>query len=137
MFVDFPLFSIVAFRLFGFISMLWSTHFSLIYILYFVNGNTTDAYLTSTEATAAADGAGTNTANYIGTEVPNWLRDENEKILLYGALVEIFAYVGDDEQVAKYKIMFDNEIQELNDEDAKRNSSGGNVQVNFNGRGLI
>ena len=105
--------------------------------LHFVNGNTTNAYLTSTEATAAADGAGTNTANYIGTEVPNWLRDENEKILLYGALVEIFAFVGDDEQAAKYKIMFDGEIQELNDEDAKRNASGGNVQINFNGRGLI
>ena len=79
----------------------------------------------------------TNTANYIGTETPQWLRDENERILLYGALVEIFAYVGDDEQAAKYKLMFDLEIQELNDEDAKRNSSGGNVQVNFNGRGLI
>ena len=105
--------------------------------MHFVNGNTTNAYLTSTEATAAADGAGTNTANYIGTEVPNWLRDENEKILLYGALVEIFAFVGDDEQAAKYKIMFDGEIQELNDEDAKRNASGGNVQINFNGRGLI
>ena len=106
--------------------------------LYFVNGNTTTAYATSTEATAADTlSAGTNTANYIGTDTPHWLRDENERILLYGALVEIFAYVGDDEQVAKYKIMFDNEIQELNDEDAKRNSSGGNVQVNFNGRGLI
>ena len=33
--------------------------------------------------------------------------------------------------------MFDGEIQELNDEDAKRNASGGNVQINFNGRGLI
>ena len=83
------------------------------------------------------DSAGTNTANYIGTETPHWLRDENERIFLYGALVEIFAYVGDDDQAAKYKLMFDNEIQELNDEDAKRNSSGGNVQVNFNGRGLI
>ena len=31
----------------------------------------------------------------------------------------------------------DGEIQELNDEDAKRNASGGNVQINFNGRGLI
>ena len=29
------------------------------------------------------------------------------------------------------------EIAEANDEDAKRNASGGNLQVNFNGRGLI
>jgi len=33
--------------------------------------------------------------------------------------------------------MFYNEIKELNDEDEKRNASGGNVQINFNGRGLI
>ena len=106
--------------------------------LHFVNGDTTNAYATGSEATnTTLTFSNTNTANYIGTETPQWLRDENERILLYGALVEIFAYVGDDEQAAKYKLMFDLEIQELNDEDAKRNSSGGNVQVNFNGRGLI
>ncbi len=33
--------------------------------------------------------------------------------------------------------MFISEINELNDEDGKRNASGGNLQVNFNGRGLI
>ena len=105
--------------------------------LYFVNGNTTTAYATSTEATAAADGAGTNTANYIGTDVPNWLRDENERILLYGALAQVFAFVQDDEQALKYEKMFVDEIAQLNDEDAKRNASGGNIQINFNGRGLI
>ena len=106
--------------------------------LHFVNGDTTNAYATATEATAADTGsAGTNSANYIGTEVPNWLRDQNERILLYGALVEVFAFVQDDQQAAKYKLMFDNEINELNSEDRKRNSSGGNVQINFNGRGLI
>jgi len=106
--------------------------------LFFVNGNTTTAYATQSEATAADTGnAGTNSVNYIGTEVPNWLRDQNERILLYGALVEVFAYVQDDQQAAKYKLMFDNEINELNNEDKKRNASGGNVQINFNGRGLI
>ena len=106
--------------------------------LFFVNGNTTTAYATQSEATAADTGsAGTNSVNYIGTEVPNWLRDQNERILLYGALVEVFAFVQDDQQAAKYKLMFDNEINELNNEDRKRNASGGNVQINFNGRGLI
>ncbi len=105
--------------------------------LYFVNGNTTTAYATATEATTAADGAGTNTANYIGIDVPHWLRDENERILLYGALAQIFAFVQDDEQAAKYSNMFYAEIKELNDEDKQRQASGGNVQVNFNGRGLI
>ena len=106
--------------------------------MFFVNGNTTTAYATQSEATAADTGsAGTNSVNYIGTEVPNWLRDQNERILLYGALVEVFAFVQDDQQAAKYKLMFDNEINELNNEDRKRNASGGNVQINFNGRGLI
>jgi hypothetical protein len=79
----------------------------------------------------------TNTANYIGTDVPNWLRDQNERVLLYGSLSEIFAFVQDEEQSGKYLAMFNNEIAQLNDEDAKRNASGGNIQVNFNGRGLI
>jgi hypothetical protein len=106
--------------------------------LHFVNGDTTNAYATATEATAAdTGGAGTNSANYIGTEVPNWLRDQNERILLFGALAEIFAFVQDDEQAVKYNTLFFNEIKELNDEDQKRNAAGGNVQINFNGRGLI
>ena len=105
--------------------------------LYFVNGNTTTAYATATEATAAADGAGTNTANYIGIDVPHWLRDENERILIYGALAQIFAFTQEDEQAMKYDKLFYGEIKELNDEDKQRQASGGNVQVNFNGRGLI
>ena len=32
---------------------------------------------------------------------------------------------------------FLSEIAEINDEDNKRNASGGNLQINFNGRGLI
>lgn len=104
----------------------------------FFNSNTgTTAYATQSAA-QAADTAGTVTnAYYIGKEAYNWLRDENEKIILYGALAESFAYLQDDEQAAKYLAMFQNEIQELNDEDAKRHASGGNLQIHFNGRGLI
>lgn len=105
--------------------------------LYFVNGNTTTAYATATEATAAADGAGTNTANYIGIDVPHWLRDENERILIYGACAQVFAFTQEDEQAMKFDKLFYGEIKELNDEDKQRQASGGNVQVNFNGRGLI
>ena len=79
----------------------------------------------------------TNSVKYIGTEVPNWLRDENERVLLMGALAEIFAFTQEDDQAQKYGAMFMQEIKELNDEDGKRNASGGNLQVNFNGRGLI
>jgi len=79
----------------------------------------------------------TTATKYIGTATPNWLRDENERILLFGALAEVFAYAQDDQQAAKYNQAFLAEIAEANDEDAKRNASGGNLQVNFNGRGLI
>ena len=106
--------------------------------LFFVNGNTEVAYATQAEATAAdTGGAGTNSVNYIGTLVPNWLRDQNERIILFGALTEIFAFIQEDDQAQKYAAMFVAEISELNNEDEKRNASGGNLQVNFNGRGLI
>ena len=79
----------------------------------------------------------TNSDKYIGNEVAHWLRDENEKVLLYGALSEAFAYLQDDEQSKKYNELFYQEIGALNDEDNKRGASGGNVQINYNGRGLI
>ena len=79
----------------------------------------------------------TNSAKYKGNEAANWLRDENERVLLMGALAEVFYYLQDDDQGVKYKKLFDQEIFELNDEDSKRNAAGGNVQVNFSGRGLI
>lgn len=79
----------------------------------------------------------TTSTKYIGTEAANWLRDENEKILLYGSLVEVFTYVQDDDQAVKYQKLFMQQIAELNDEDNKRSASGGNIQINYNGRGMI
>lgn len=72
-----------------------------------------------------------------GNAVPNWLRDENERVILMGALAEIFFYLQENEEAQKYAQLFQMEIDELNKEDQMRNASGGNVQVNFNGRGLI
>jgi hypothetical protein len=106
-------------------------------LLYFNSNTSTTAYATQAAA-QAADPAGTVTSTYYkGTLVPNWLRDNNERVVLYGALSQVFGYVQEDEQAAKYLQAFNAEIAELNDEDAKRNASGGNLQVNFNGRGLI
>jgi len=105
--------------------------------LWFNSDTGTTAYATQAAAIAAS-GTGTVTSTYyIGTSTSNWLRDENQRVLLFGALAEIFAYVQEDDQAAKYLAMFQQEIAELNDEDAKRNASGGNLQINFNGRGLI
>ena len=77
------------------------------------------------------------TARFVGLETPNWLRDENERILLMGALAECFFYLQENDEAQKYAALFASEIAELNNEDVMRNASGGNVQVNFNGRGLI
>ena len=104
--------------------------------LFFVNNDTSTAYATQSEATAAdTGGVGTNNAKYRGNEAANWLRDENERVIMMGALAEIFYYLQDDEQAIKYKKLFEEEIFELNDEDTKRNASGGNLQINFSGRG--
>jgi len=105
--------------------------------LYFNSNTGTTAYATQSDAQAASGGGTVTATYYIGTSTPNWLRDENQRILLFGALAEVFAYVQDDQQAAKYNQAFLAEIAEVNDEDAKRNASGGNLQVNFNGRGLI
>ena len=106
-------------------------------LLYFNSNTGTTAY--STQALAqSANPAGTVTSvYYMGIETPNWLRDENERIVLFGALAELFSFVQEDDQAAKYLQLFMSEIAELNDEDARRTASGGNIQVNFNGRGLI
>jgi len=98
-------------------------------------GSVTTPYATQAEANAA--GGTVTSAYYIGQEAYNWLRDENERILLMGALGEIFAYLQDDEQAQKYFVMFGQEIDELNDEDNKRSASGGNIQMSYSAGGLI
>ena len=74
---------------------------------------------------------------FYGKSPSNWLMNENEKLLIYGALAEAFSYLQEDDQAVKYKARFEEEIAQLNDEDVRRNATGGNIQINFNGRGLI
>ena len=79
----------------------------------------------------------TVSTSMFGNPVPNWLRDENERIILMGGLAEVFFYLQENEEAQKYATLFTQEITELNKEDQMLRASGGNVQVNFNGRGLI
>ena len=72
-----------------------------------------------------------------GDELVHWLKDENEKIPLMGALGEVFAYLQEDDQAGKYIQLFQKEIADLNDEDRVRDASGGNVQVQYTANGLI
>lgn len=101
---------------------------------------------TSVTVTGASQSLGNNVqltfsntglTKYVGNEVAHWLRDENEKLLLYGSLAECFYYLQDEDQAKKYNQLFIQELAQLNDEDNKRGASGGNVQINFNGRGMI
>ena len=69
-------------------------------------------------------------------EIPNWLRDENERIVLFGGLAEAFSFLGEDDMQAKYLQMFQQEIDELNREETMRTASGGNTQIQYSS-GLI
>lgn len=78
-----------------------------------------------------------NNVVYTGREAPNWLRDENEKVILFGALYHCYDYLADTEESARMAQKFAESIEELNREERMRRGSGGNVQVNFNGFGMI
>jgi hypothetical protein len=109
-------------------------------LLYFVEDENGDETVYATQS-AAEDfidtlEAGTFTANassFQGNEAPNWLRDEQEKVLLWGSLYQVFDYLGDDQMSQKYLQKFQGEMQQLNSEEAMRRASGGNVQQNFDG----
>ena len=61
----------------------------------------------------------------------NWLVEENERTILFGALAEAFDYLDEAEQSQKYRGKFIAEIETLNNEETRRMSRGGNVQVHF------
>lgn len=71
------------------------------------------------------------------TEVGNWLKDQNERVLLFGALHRCFDYLQEDQQSEKYKARFAEAIMELNNEEKKRKLSAGQSHVSFDARGLI
>ena len=97
----------------------------------FVAGNAAE------ETVALEADAANGVYKFVGNDVPNWFIDENERIVVYGALVEVFSYLQEDDQVQKYSALLDREITDLNFEEQQRQASGGNVQMNFDGRGLI
>ena len=76
-------------------------------------------------------------STWIGDFIPNWFRDENDKIALYGALAECFAYLQEDDQAGKYTQLMMKEIEDLNEEDRMRDASGGNIQTQYTANGLI
>jgi hypothetical protein len=104
--------------------------------LYFATSDSVDAVF-ATEAEALAYDATVTSQTYIGKEVPNWLRDQNERLLIWGALYNLGAYLFDDAMEKRYEKKFFDSIESMNKEEKWRRASGGNVQVNFNSNGLI
>ena len=92
-----------------------------------------------TEAAGTWDGTVCTPANggLIGDEVPHWFRDEQEFLLIYGALVEIFNYLGEEATAARWESKFQEKISEIMTEEFKRENSGGTVTTNIETGGLI
>jgi hypothetical protein len=101
---------------------------------YVVNQNNIDAGNTEV-STMGAEGAfefPVSSGNYYtGNEVYNWLRDDNERMLLWGALHHAFDFLGSDEQSNKYLNKQIQVIEELNREEKRRRVSGASNTVTY------
>jgi hypothetical protein len=105
-----------------------------------VLGGTTDAiFSTSAEANAylVTNGGAVVTRMYIGREAWNWLRDANEKIILWATLRHIGSFLDLNDMEARYEARLGNEIEKLNREEKMRKVKGGNIQMNVNANGMI
>ena len=112
--------------------------------LYLDPSNSTDGtplYVTSTAAYATIaevpSGTSYTTKYFVGREVANWLRDNNERLLIWGALGNLGSYLNDQVMEQRYTARFIADIASLNKEEKFRRASGGNVQMNFNSDDLI
>ena len=68
---------------------------------------------------------------YTGNEVYNWLRDDNERALLWGALGHALDYLGDIENSVKYFKKQELDIAELNQEETIRKVRGASNEIVF------
>ncbi|MDB4676322.1 hypothetical protein OAH93_01630 [Flavobacteriales bacterium] len=80
---------------------------------------------------------GSNASYWVGDLAPHWLRDENERILLFGALKQIFIYLNDNPEIEKYQALFGGQIEAANKEETARRARGGNIAISFAGTNLI
>lgn len=97
------------------------------------------AFNTEPEADAwiALNGGTKAQVQLLGKEAPNWMRDSNERLLIWAALKHIGAYLDDDKMEKRYEKKVGDEVARLNNEEVMRRAKGGNVQMNVNTGGLI
>ena len=84
-------------------------------------GNCTEVSVDEPEAVEFPQGSDTY---YVGKEVYNWLRDDNERALLFGALAHAFEYLGEEQKSLGYQQKQDALLQELNREEKFRKTKG-------------
>jgi hypothetical protein len=111
----------------------WAANFGTIDVsgtptLYTNSADKTESFFNTRIAASAS--------NWVGAEAGNWLRDENEKILLFGTLKEVFIYLNDEKEIQKYDILFNEQIDSLNGEERQRLARGGSIAMSFTGVGL-
>ena len=78
-------------------------------------------------------GSYTNAFYFKGKEQPHYLRDNQERLLIYIALSFINDYLGEDNQSQKYYAQASELIQRLNNAEVFKQASGGNLRTNFEG----
>ena len=79
-------------------------------------------------------GGSYTTAYYFkGKEQPHFLRDNQERLLIYIALSFINDYLGETNESTKYETKAAQLIQRINNSEVFKESSGGNIRVNFDG----
>ena len=79
-------------------------------------------------------GGSYTTAYYFkGKEQPHHLRDNQERLLIYLSLSFINDYLGENNESMKYYQKASELIQRLNNAEVFKESSGGNIRVNFDG----
>jgi len=108
--------------------------------LYKVSGGTASKiFATSGEAATyqATNGGTTTTVMFVGKEAWNWLRDANERLVIFAALAHVGAYLVNPEMEKRYADATEKTITALNREEKYRRAKGGNVQINVNTGGLI
>ena len=96
----------------------------------------TNGLLTVTDGTTGTQIGGTGPF-YTGNEAFNWLRDEQNKILLFGALWHVADYLENTQESQVWGQRFQGEIDTLNQEERKRRGSGGNTTITYQDNGLL
>ena len=80
-----------------------------------------------------------NSYTPVGTTstVGNWLRDQNFRVLLFGALYRAFDYLEENDGMERYLAKFQQEIQLQNSTENNRKNRGGSISMGFDDRNLL